>query len=284
MTEFRYYSRTPQLQDGICAVVAAVATACSAWWYVGPYRWFAEAEMSSFGSYEVKLTLLLTFFLGYAAVRALALQMSQFQSDIEQRPTKPLPSVYVSSSLRLLTSRVGRGVIVSATILIAAGYQYVVAVSAGPLRQVSLESMESGMTPLPAGRWWELQGTPLFDEAQTWMDGAARVHYVPVVSATWRQATPVAVVLVVKDIELDRLRRAGTTLSGIAELSGLSPLVAAHWQSRNAPVGPSTVAIAYGASPTEKMLTAEVIGGVGATMLAGLLLWQAVSARRRGER
>lgn len=281
MSEQRLFKTLTHRQDQLCAGIATAAAAYSAWVYVGPYRWVAEGEMAVFGAYEVKITFLVAMMLIYAALGLVGTQIAAFQSDVSGRTEAPVTDLRDTAAYRFLLSGFGQFVLIAAGFVVVGAYQYITGVTIGAREQVALTSLEAQSIKPPTGRWWQIDGEPMPEEAQLWEENHSKNYYVPLVSKSWKPGTPVRVVLLVKGLDFERLKKTRPAITGLIDPSGLSSQVIEHWQSDTAPVDSSTMLLAFNDSPEKRISMGKFFAAGGSVLLLLLGSWKLISNRHR---
>ena len=271
------------LQSTITIAFASAITGYGAWKYAGPYRWLAELQLKFFSAYEVKVTLLFSFLLAFAAIGLFLLPFSAIQTNIEGPNADQSLSKWrhwEGSLQHFFSSGSGRMIGLGIVLTGVGGYQFFTALNIGSLHDVDVAKLESGATNAPEGRWWQASGMLLTEEAQGWKDKHTMSYYIPLVSERWSDGAPVKLVVLAKGKAAEKINNAVGTFSGLIDTSGIPGQVLEHWQSARAPVSTDTFLLELGDSPDKRMEFGKWFLGVGAGMLVLASLWQGILNRK----
>lgn len=249
---------------GLVIVLGAfAATGWCAWSYAGPYRWLAEAQLSWFDSYEVRLTFLFTLLM--FLLPGLLVMVPLRMALGEDGPGPTFEIVALTSWLQQNRGSMVLGIFVVVG-LGGAAFAGLDALTIGEHAEAPLASLEAGMDP--PSRWVTVRGALRRDLALSIVDDGRTTYYVPVVlTAPMRPA----VFVELSDWELDSPELSGGAYEGLLAENGLPGLVRSELE-RGGALAPRHYTLDWRASPSDRWGMAAVFGGMGVVALVVLVL------------
>jgi hypothetical protein len=259
----------PHPVRNVLAFVGLGIAALSAYFYEGPYRWFAELQMATWGSYDVKLTFLLAVLVcaGPLTIAHWAMTRSEIGGGASSSAASPQWEQLVTAFR--VSPRAARVMLIGAVLIAVGGYIGGRALLAGSLGPVDVTRLEAGEDP--PTHFAELHGGSLrFEASAGFREGVASSEYVPYVSS---EDVPAAVFV---NLSADAAPPAeGETLRGTLEWNALPGPVRAVYDERGE-IAASHWVLRFRHDPRNDRDVPLGMAGFGLVMVlaGGLVVWR----------
>jgi hypothetical protein len=289
----RFQQRAALVPRPITWLIVSPLIALGAYWwvtYAGLYRLFAEWQLSSFHQYYPTYTGIFTILLCLIPA-VVAIQFIGAQRERERSPAEAAAQIagyaerrarhsdWIQRRRRRLT---GLGV----TVMLAGVGVYFTGMGllAGDRVAVDTGALEHGEQP--AGRWAELTGRLLPEDAVSVQEGRSRTThvYVPVVSPEWHAGQPARVYLKTYDTWLDRYADdlASGHHEGMLAANDLPGVAITSLAEQGHPPPDRYWVLEYRETPKKKLgLGQTMFGAAGVAGLITALAWLIAGRRER---
>jgi hypothetical protein len=271
----------PRFLDIVREVILALPWVALVYFMVrqsGPWQWLVEMQLALFGVFFSNYTWCFCFFVALLASIALhvALAMAGWQG-------KPFLVQLGLDVLAMPSWAVG--IMFIGIVFGALGFSdYLSIALAGQQTFVPARDLEGGTRP--SSRWLVTDGRPLVDQSVTWeKNGKVERHTMPLVSADWKNAEPVAIVVTINSELKWKDVLGGKPAQGIASLSGMPGLERSSMENRGLRFAADPIYLVYDDDPQRTATRGGIVAAIGAGVaLAVVLTAQVLSFRRRSKR
>jgi len=289
----RFQQRAALVPRTITWLIVSPLIAVGAYWwvtYAGLYRLLAEMQLSSFQQYYPTYTGIFTIILCLIPA-VVAIQFIGSQRERERSPADAAAQIASYAERRARHSnwiqshrRRFTGLIVTVMLAGVGTYFTGIGLLAGDRVAVDAGALEHGEQP--AGRWAELAGRLVPDDAVSVQEGRSHTThvYVPVVSPEWRAGQPVRVYLRTYDTWLERYADdlASGHHEGMLAANDLPGVAISSLAEQGHPAPDRYWVLEYGETPKSKLgLGQAMFGGAGVAGLLTALGWLIAARRER---
>jgi len=289
----RFQQRAALVPRTITWLIVSPLIALGAYWwaaYAGLYRLLAEWQLSSFQQYYPTYTGIITIVLCLIPA-VVAIQFIGAQRERERSPAEAAAQIaghaeqrarhsdWIQRRRRRLT---GLGV----TVMLAGVGAYFTGIGLLAGDRVSVDAGALEHDEQPGGRWAELTGRLLPDDAVSMQEGRSRTThvYVPVVSPEWRGGQPVRAYLKTYDTWLERYADdlASGHYEGMLAANDLPGVAITSLAEQGHPAPDRYWVLEYRATPRSKItLGQSMFGAAGVAGLITALAWLIAGRRER---